>query len=184
MTNLNHLKISRLNIQLTKKCNQRCQSCNSYEIKELADELSVSEIETSINAICKKFPINNIAFTGGEPTLYTNILEIARIAKRYSPNVSITTNGYYCTTRERVAELLESGINRFSFSYHGIGTQDQFSGCIGSEARIRKAINWLIDEREKDKNIYIKIGSLFGGGGYANWKKCWIMLKNIKLIFT
>lgn len=31
----------------------------------------------------------NVAFTGGEPTTYPGILEVAKCAKQYSPNVSM-----------------------------------------------------------------------------------------------
>lgn len=168
-----NLEIVRLNIQLTKRCNQRCKSCNSYQIDDTVSELSIEEIEKFINEACSIFPIKNIAFTGGEPTLYKDILSVAKIASKKSPFVSITTNGIYCTSKERVNELLDSGINRFSFSYHGIGIHDEFCGVNGSEERIRRAIDWLVKERERGKDVYIKIGSLLlPGGGMVSWKKC------------
>ena len=139
---IENLGMVRLNIQLTKKCNQRCKSCNSYTFST-EDEMSTDVIITAIKDICQHFSINNVAFTGGEPTVHKDILKIAETAKKYSPNVSITSNGFYCTKKERVRELIHSGINRFSFSYHGVGMQDTFTGVQGSEARIRKAIEWV-----------------------------------------
>ena len=100
--NLSDLEIVRLNIQLTKK-----EACTLYSIK-------------------------NIAFTGGEPTLHKDILELADYARKYSPKVSVTTNGYYCSTKERTNALVDAGVNRFSFSYHGVGKQDEFCGVQGS----------------------------------------------------
>lgn len=165
--NIENLDIVRLNIQLTKKCNQRCKSCNSYMFST-EDEMSTDVIISAMKDICRHFSINNIALTGGEPTVHKDILQIAQMAKKYSPNVSITTNGFYCTTKERVRELIDSGINRFSFSYHGVGMQDTFTGVQGSEARIRKAIEWVCEERQNNPDIYVKIGTLFDGNNIEN----------------
>lgn len=157
--------IVRLNIQLTKKCNQRCISCNSYEM-DCSDELPLNGFKKAISEAAALFPIKNIAFTGGEPTLYPNLLEISSYASQFSDNVSITTNGYYCTSKEKVKELIKAGINRFSFSYHGIGIHDKFTRVDGCEKRLRQAIDWLIEERCIHKNLYVKIGTLFTG---ENW---------------
>lgn len=161
MDSVKDLNIVRLNIQLTKKCNQRCKSCNSYNL-DCGEDLTLDEIKNVIQDICDKYSIRNIALTGGEPTLHRNILDIAQFAKMYSSNVSITTNGFYCTSEERVKELIDAGINRFSFSYHSVGKHDLFTGVKGSENRLRSAIDFLCKEREKS-NIYIKVGTLFDG---------------------
>lgn len=162
MKAIEELDIVRLNIQLTKKCNQRCKSCNSYEL-DSSDEMSVDEVKKAIKEACELFPIKNIAFTGGEPTTYSGILDVAQYARQHSPKVSITTNGFYCTSQERVKQLVNAGINRYSFSYHRIGKQDLFTGVKGSEERIRKAIDWLLEEKERQSELYIKLGTLFDG---------------------
>ena len=160
--NLSDLEIVRLNIQLTKKCNQRCKSCNSYEL-DCSDEMSTDEIKRAIKEACTLYSIKNIAFTGGEPTLHKDILELADYARKYSPKVSVTTNGYYCSTKERTNALVDAGVNRFSFSYHGVGKQDEFCGVQGSEMRIRRAIDWLLKRKEQSPELYIKVGTLFDG---------------------
>lgn len=159
--------IVRLNIQLTKKCNQRCKSCNSYEIHD-DGEMSLADIKRAVRETCTIFDIKNIAFTGGEPTLYENILEIAGYARKYSNKVSVTTNGFYCRSKAHVLSLVQAGINRFSFSYHGIGIHDQFVGVKGAEARLRKAIDWLLEIKQEFPEIYIKVGTLFNGRNISN----------------
>lgn len=161
------LKTVRLNVQLTKKCNQRCKSCNSYLLKA-DDEMDKDTIIKAIKQACSLFDIKNIAFTGGEPTLHKDILEIARTASQCSTNVSITTNGYYCTTKDRVKDLINAGINRFSFFYHVVGGQDGFTGVVGSENRIRQAIEWVCEERKNNPNLYVKIATLFDGSNIEN----------------
>ena len=83
-----------------------------------------------------------------------DILQIAETAKKFSPNVSITTNGFYCTDKSKVQELISAGINRFSFSYHSVGGQDEFTKVAGSEKRLRNAIEWVCEEKTKNKDIH------------------------------
>lgn len=135
------------------------------------NEMSTNDIIKAIKEVCTNFGIKNIAFTGGEPTLHKDILKIAEVAKQYSPNVSVTTNGFYCTDKSKVQELIHAGINRFSFSYHSVGGQDEFTRVAGSEARLRSAIEWVCEERNHNPDIYVKIGTLFNGNNIANLKK-------------
>ena len=159
---LPEISVVRLNVQLTKKCNQRCVSCNSYELPS-DDELSLDEFKSAIFQASNLFHLKNIAFTGGEPTLYRHFKEVASYAKGKAENVSVTTNGYYCTSEERIRELIEAGVNRFSFSYHGVGTHDAFTRLPGSEARLRKAIKTAARLRESYPHLYVKVGTLFDG---------------------
>lgn len=162
-------EIVRLNIQLTKKCNQRCCSCNSYEL-DCGNELALDEFKRVIQEATTMFAIKNIAFTGGEPTLFPDFCSLASFARSYSPFVSVTTNGYYCSTRQRTKELVYAGVNRFSFSYHGVGIHDDFTRVKGCEERLIKAIDWLNEEKRKN-DIYIKVGTLFTGDNIQDVEK-------------
>lgn len=51
---LPEISVVRLNVQLTKKCNQRCVSCNSYELPS-DDELSLDEFESSSSRVSIAF---------------------------------------------------------------------------------------------------------------------------------
>lgn len=55
------------------------------------------------------------------------------------------------------------GVNRFSFSYHGIGKHDNFTNVKGTEERLRNAIAWINEERKYNAGLYAKIGTLFDG---------------------
>lgn len=155
------LNVVRLNIQLTKKCNQRCRSCNSYDLKA-ESELGIDDFLSIIDEATNLFCIKNIAFTGGEPTLHPGILEVAKAARAKSPNVSVTTNGFYCKSKETVEKLLIAGINRFSFSYHGVGAHDDFTRTKGAEKRLRQAVDWVLELQSKYPS-YVKIGTLYTG---------------------
>lgn len=117
------------------------------------------------------YEIKNIALTGGEPTTRKDIYEISKMISKYSPYRSITTNGFALQTEEQVDKIITCGINRFSFSYHGINQHDEFTGVVGAEKKILNAINLLINAKNKYSDIFIKIGSLFNGNNIQQIEK-------------
>jgi MoaA/NifB/PqqE/SkfB family radical SAM enzyme len=101
-----HPQISKANIAVTWRCNQRCKSCNIWQTsqgnaEEIQDEFTVAEYETFI----KHSGLMWISLTGGEPTLRPDIAEIMALSSRYLVKVNITTNGSN-------PALLENGIRR------------------------------------------------------------------------
>lgn len=155
---INELKICRLNIQLTKSCNQRCRMCNSYKLDN-KNEMKKNEVFKVIEQVCNMYDIKNIACTGGEPTLRKDILEIIKYAKLFSQRVSLTTNGSYIKSEKDLDALIDNGINNFTFSYHGIGTHSEFTGIKDSEHNIRQALD-MVSKVSAKKQVEVKIGML------------------------
>ena len=97
-------KISKANIAVTWRCNQRCKTCNIWQTyqgnaEKIQDEFNVSEYD----AFLKKSGLMWVSLTGGEPTLREDIGAILTLSSMYVQMVNITTNG--SNPRE-----LESGI--------------------------------------------------------------------------
>lgn len=74
-----------------------------------------------------------------------------------------------------------AGVNRFSFSYHGIGKHDAFTGVVGSEERIRNAIEWTASERRNNPDLYVKVGTLFDGNNIESVGKLLDYTENLDL---
>lgn len=150
----------RLNIQVSKKCNQKCISCNSFN-KSNEDELSIPEIMSCIKQTTSLFEIKNIAFTGGEVLLKNGIHDCFAFAKNLSENVSITTNGQLISSIEYAKQLIISGINNITVSYHGIGVHDKFTSTKNAERNIINAISYLSSAKlSLNMPLRIKIGTL------------------------
>jgi len=150
----------RLNFQVTKRCNQRCISCNSFNY-ENKNELSVQEINNCIDQVTDIFEIKNIAFTGGEALLIKGIHTCFQHAKHRSKNVSLTTNGQLITCADHAETLITSGINNVTLSYHGIGVHDKFTGIKGAEKTILDTISYLKSASNSlNMPLRIKIGTL------------------------
>ncbi|HET7153224.1 MAG TPA: radical SAM protein, partial [Candidatus Kapabacteria bacterium] len=75
---------------VTEGCNLGCITC-SYRDK-LPDELSIDEIETLAGQL-HTLGLRRIVFSGGEPLLRRDFIDICRVFQKYSIKQSLLTNG-------------------------------------------------------------------------------------------
>jgi MoaA/NifB/PqqE/SkfB family radical SAM enzyme len=99
-------QISKANIAVTWKCNQRCKTCNIWQTyqgntESIKEEFTLAEYELFL----KTSGLMWVSLTGGEPTLRPDIAEILSISSYYLQKVNITTNGSN-------PALLEKGIRQ------------------------------------------------------------------------
>lgn len=79
-------------LEVTKKCNLRCNHCFNSSGKELADELTFTEIKNIINQL-SDLGVFNIKVTGGEPFERDDIFNILEYADKKEINYIIFSNG-------------------------------------------------------------------------------------------
>jgi len=93
-------------------------------------EISVEAWEKIFQA-AKNLGIRKIKITGGEPLLYSQIVEFVRTAKRFFEEVSLTTNGYYL--QEYAKDLKDAGIDRINVSLHTLDEEiyEKITGVKG-----------------------------------------------------
>ncbi|TAJ44644.1 GTP 3',8-cyclase MoaA [Methanofollis fontis] len=104
--------VTNLRISLTPHCNLRCIYCHAEGEKEPEGEMSLEEITEILN-IAKKIGIRSVKFTGGEPLLRKDIVEIVRAVPEGIES-SLTTNG---TLLAPIAgDLREAGLARVNIS--------------------------------------------------------------------
>ncbi len=106
-----------LRLSLTDVCNFRCSYClpNGYTKSGCDDFLSLDEITRLVTAF-SALGMKKIRLTGGEPTLRTDFVAIARSVSRIPgiQTVAVTTNGY--RLRERAAAYAAAGIKSINIS--------------------------------------------------------------------
>lgn len=89
--------MTKLRMSLADKCNFRCIYCMPEDACFVPDEKLLNRNE--IFEICENlvsFGIREIRLTGGEPTLRTDFLEIAKDLSRLDlDSLSVTTNGFH-----------------------------------------------------------------------------------------
>jgi 12,18-didecarboxysiroheme deacetylase len=116
------------------RCNLHCAHCYSQsQDRAYAGELTTAEGRTLIDDLAG-FGVPVILFSGGEPLLRPDILELVAHARERGLRAVLSTNGTLIT------ESLAAGLKRLDVSYVGIsidgleGTHDRFRGEPGAFA--------------------------------------------------
>ena len=104
--------VSNLRISLTPKCNLSCIYCHKEGEKSPKDQLSAEEI-AEILRVAAKFEIRSVKFTGGEPLLRPELLEIVQSVPDGMES-SLTTNGTLLA--DLASGLKSSGLRRVNVS--------------------------------------------------------------------
>jgi cyclic pyranopterin phosphate synthase len=104
--------VSNLRVSLTPACNLRCIYCHAEG--EVSPEASLSAPEIArIMQVANEFEFRSVKFTGGEPLLRKDVLEIVRSVPDGMES-SMTTNG---TLLANIAPgLAEAGLSRVNIS--------------------------------------------------------------------
>jgi 12,18-didecarboxysiroheme deacetylase len=119
---------------MTRRCNLKCIHCysNSADI-DYPDELTTEEGKKLIDDLAK-FGSPVILFSGGEPLLRKDLLELAQYATNKGMRAVISTNGTLIT-KEIAAKLQKIGLSYVGVSLDGLEkTHDRFRGKKGAFA--------------------------------------------------
>ena len=139
-------KINNLILELNSACNSRCLYCYLPQHKDTGQG-TLEYFKKKLDKYAGQ-GIQNVDLTGGEPTLYKDLLELVSYAKhlRY-PNLTLVSNGKLVSSRRYCAELLRAGITRFVFCLDGTDDEmcDKISGAQDSYTLVDKAIKNIKD---------------------------------------
>ncbi|MFZ1898296.1 GTP 3',8-cyclase MoaA [Methanoregula sp.] len=119
--------VTNLRISLTSRCNLSCIYCHAEGEKNPDTDMSTEEIIGIMN-VAAKFGIRSIKFTGGEPLIRPDILDIIQAVPKGIES-SITTNGVLLAG---MAEgLKKAGLRRVNVSLDSLnpGTYKRITGC-------------------------------------------------------
>ena len=120
---------------MTRRCNLKCIHCysNSADI-DYPDELTTEEGKKLIDDLAA-FGSPVILFSGGEPLLRQDLLELAQYATDKGMRAVISTNGTLIT-KEIAVKLQKIGLSYVGVSLDGLEkTHDRFQGQEGSVCR-------------------------------------------------
>ncbi|WP_456468104.1 radical SAM protein [Archaeoglobus sp.] len=124
---------------VTYACNLRCKHCYATAGKPLEDELTTEEALETIDKF-DKLGVTIISFSGGEPLVRKDILELTSYAAEKGIYVALATNGTLIT-EERAKQLKENGVSYLQISLDGTeATHDAFRGIKGCWAKTIEGI--------------------------------------------
>jgi radical SAM protein with 4Fe4S-binding SPASM domain len=134
-------------IAITENCNFNCRHCFMAE-DEKSNKNQLTKLECfHILSQFANCGIGDVRFTGGEPLLHPDFIEIVREAVRLKMKVSaILTNGSLITSA-LLDELLKMNCRPvFKISYDGVGKHDWMRGVVGAEQKTIRAISLCIEK--------------------------------------
>ncbi len=114
-------QIRELRLSVTDRCNFRCVYCMEPDTRFMPKmELLSLEEYVRVAAACIGLGVQKVRITGGEPTVYPQLLElIERLAGLGVPDLAMTTNGALAD-QESLAEWRAAGLRRLTFSIDSV----------------------------------------------------------------
>ena len=145
-------------IVVTYKCNLRCPMCflwkgpvdhtQEHTKKELSHEEMIKLIDDFA-----EIGTAGIGFTGGEPLLRPDMLDLIKYTKKKGMVTHMSSNGWVVSVKDIAKKVVESGLDAIGFSVDGAlpETHDSIRGK-GSHERVLKAIDNIVSLRKELKS--------------------------------
>ncbi|MCK9594974.1 MAG: radical SAM protein [Candidatus Omnitrophica bacterium] len=135
----------RMMFELTYRCNFRCGHCYIPEGYNRREELGTGQVISVLKQL-KKAGCFYLGFTGGEPFLRKDLMEILDFARQCGFEVIIHTNGYFIDD-EKARALAALKPNKVDITLPAFteGVFESITGVKGSRERVFCAVNMLKD---------------------------------------
>ena len=117
---------------VTYACNLHCKHCYATAGKKWKDELTTEQAKHAID-VFDRAGVTILAFSGGEPLVRPDIMELARYAADKGMYIAMATNGTLIT-KEKAKEMKKAGVQFVQISLDGVDakTHDIFRGINGA----------------------------------------------------
>jgi molybdenum cofactor biosynthesis enzyme MoaA len=122
-----------IGVDITHRCNMACANCYSPE-REVAD-FKTEDLVIFFNKLKKR---TEIRFTGGEPTLRSDLPLLIHAAKKAGHRVAIMTNGLKLADLEYCQMLYESGLRFVCLSMNGVDDDTVYEQMDGIPCASKK----------------------------------------------
>ncbi len=125
---------------MTRRCNLKCVHCYAHALDEQGnDDISTAQAKVMIDDLAA-YGAPVMLFSGGEPLVRKDLVELANYATGKGMRAVISTNGTLIT-KEKAKELKEVGLSYVGISLDGMEeVHDHFRGVPGS---FRKALEGI-----------------------------------------
>jgi radical SAM protein with 4Fe4S-binding SPASM domain len=131
---------------ITSSCNLRCRHCYASAGGPDYQEMSTTDAKICIDKLAR-WGVVVLAFSGGEPLVRRDILELARYSFDNGIYTAVATNGVMLT-REKCKDLRSAGVEYLQISLDGARpeTHDTFRGVNGMFERTVQGIKNAVAE--------------------------------------
>lgn len=138
-------------LAITSRCNMRCKYCSVRRVHQKSpEELSTEDYKKIIEKL-NDWGVFQIGFTGGEPTLREDIVELTKYVSSVGTACNLTTNGWFLPEK-KIKALYKAGMEQtqVSLDSHKKKTHEQLRDK-GSWSRAWRTIECL-------KDVGMKVG--------------------------
>lgn len=157
--------MKRCEIILTNKCNFKCPYCRGLR-KDCIGDMPLEKVKFTIDCWAKD-NLENIRFTGGEPTCYPHLKEVIKYAKEKKiKRIALSTNG--SADLSFYKELIKLGVNDYSISLDSCCSAVGKKMLGGIEGMWEKTIENI---RELSKLVYLTVGMVFSSENISQAKE-------------
>lgn len=135
--------------EITYNCNLKCPTCFRWTSKPDENELKFEDWKTAILDLKRWLRVFNLSFSGGEPFLKKDFLEICKFASENGAVVSAVSNGSLID--EGLAKrIVSSGLDALSLSLNSLNPEvhNKTRGTISSFTEVMSAIENLKERGE------------------------------------
>lgn len=133
-------------VKLDFACNQKCLFCCTSDDKE---SLSTGQAKALIEKYVKEMQYDSVVFTGGEPTIRDDLIELVKFSKNLGAEVKLQTNGVVLHDKDYVSKLVQAGLTKTLVSIHSFNeeTNDFITQVPGSLKKSLTGIKNFIDNK-------------------------------------
>ena len=111
--------MKRVDIKIGFRCNNRCSFCVQGEKRCSLPDKSFEDILGSLKEAFSQ-GVREVVFTGGEPTLHPNILDLVSEAKKIGfLEIQLQSNGRIFAYNDFCKKAISAGVSQFSPALHG-----------------------------------------------------------------
>lgn len=150
-------------------CNNNCIVCSLKDRQEFYPDRITEEIMKDMSEARKK-GFNAVEFTGGEPTIRKDIIDLVTYAKKIGfETIALSTNGRMLSYAPFAEKIIEAGLNKVSFSLFGSSKKvhNSISRTPGSFEEIVAGIRNV----KKNSKVCVNISSVISSLNVKDLKK-------------
>jgi len=155
-TDLNLCKPSHVIVAITTLCNLKCKQCNFWRYKSIKG-LSTMEWKKILIDLKDWLGSFYLSFTGGEPLLRKDIIELIEFASKLGLVTSLSTNGTLIN-KEVADKLIHSGLNRLAISLDGMNARTH--DFLRGRGTFKKVISNIEHLTKNNKDLKIGIQTI------------------------
>lgn len=132
--------IETLYIELTKDCNLQCKHC--YQSSPIVSSIGTDTCKDIIKSSCG-YNVKDVVFTGGEPLLHKDIVELVKYTKSNGCRVGILSNGTL-VNNSIAKDLSSAGLDSIQLSMDGGQVEHEQVRGKGSFKLLNNGIDSLV----------------------------------------